>query len=72
MTLTINIPVIAVVVVVVLDDVAFNRFFSQSYQNGLLLLLRSISGLSEISEQCVLSSVTENQLHGENNLSESM
>ena len=68
MTLTINIPVVVVVVVVVivvigifLDDVAFNIFFSQSYHDGQLSLLRSISGLPVLSEHHVLSSVTDNQ-----------
>ena len=55
-----------------MDDVAFNRFFSQSYHDGLLSLLRSISGLRVLSEHCVLSPVTENQWQGENNLYESM
>ena len=47
-------------------------FFSQSYHDGLLSLFRSISGLRVLSEHCVLSSVTENQWQGENNLNESM
>ena len=74
MTLTINIPVVVVVVVVV---VVIGRcrslstgFFSQSYHDGQLSLLRSTSCLPVLSEHCVLSSVAENQWQGENNLYE--
>ena len=47
-------------------------FFSQSYHDGQLSLLRSTSRLPVLSEHHVLSSVTENQWQGENNLNESM
>ena len=47
-------------------------FFYQSYQDGQLSLLHSTSRLGVLSEQCVLSSVTENQWQGENNRYESM
>ena len=46
--------------------------FFQAYHEGQLSLLSSISGLRVLSERCVLSSVTENQWQGENNLYESM
>ena len=66
MTLTINIPVVvvAVVVVVVIGRFRFQEFFFQSYHDGQLSLLRSTSRLPELSEHCVLSSVTENQWQG--------
>ena len=47
-------------------------FFSQSYHNGQLSLLRSISRLPVLSEHLVLSPVTKYQWQGENNLYESM
>ena len=74
MTLTINIPVVVVVVVVVvvIGRCRFQQFFFQSYHDGQLSLLRSTSRLRVLSEQSVLSSVTENQWQGENNLYESM
>ena len=68
MTLTINIPVVVVVVVVVVDVIGrchFQQFFFQSYHDGQLSLLRSTSCLRVLSEQSVLSSVTENQWQGE-------
>ena len=62
MTLTIKVPVVVVVVVVVIGRCHFQQvFFSQSYHDGLLSMLRSISGLRVLSEHCILSSVTENQ-----------
>ena len=64
MTLTINIPVVVVVVVVVIvvfGRCRFQQFFSQSFNDGQLSLLRSISGLRILSEHPELSSVTENQ-----------
>ena len=74
MTLTINIPVVVVVVAVVvaIGRCRFQQFFFQSYHDGQLSLLRSTSRLRVLSEQCVLSSVTENQWQGENNLYDSM
>ena len=73
MTLTINIPVVVVVVVVVIGRCHFQQdFFSQSYHDGQLALLRSTSSLPVLSEHRVLSSVTDNQWQGENNLYESM
>ena len=74
MTLTINIPVVVVVVVVVvvIGRCRFQQFFFQSYHDGQLSLLETTSHLRVLSEQCVLSSVTENQWQGENNLYESM
>ena len=71
MTLTIKFPVV-VVVVVVIGLCHFQQVFSQSYHDGLLSLLHSISDLRVLSEHCVLSSVAENQWQGENNLYESM
>ena len=47
-------------------------FSSQSYHDGQLSLLRSTSRLPVLSGNHVLSSVTENQLQGENNIYESM
>ena len=47
-------------------------FFSQSYHDGQLALLRFTSRLPVLSEHHVLSSVTDNQWQGENNLYESM
>ena len=47
-------------------------FFSQSYHDGQLSLLRSTSRLAVLSEDHILSSVTENQWHGENKLYENM
>ena len=69
-----NIPVVVVVVVVVvIGRCCFQQCFCfQSYHEGQLSLLRSISGLPIVSEHHVLSSVTENQWQGENNLYESM
>ena len=74
MTITINIPVVVVVVVVVvvIGRCHFQQVFFQSYHDGQLSLLRSTSCLRVLSEQSVLSSVTENQWQGENNLYESM
>ena len=74
MTLTINTPVVVVVVVVVvIGQCRFQQgFFSRSYHDGQLSLLRSTSHLPVLSEHHVLSSVTENQWQGENNLYESM
>ena len=46
--------------------------FFQSYHDGQLSLLRSTSRLGVLSEHSVLSSVTENQWQGENNLYENM
>ena len=66
MPLTINIPVVVVVVIGL--DVSLNSFFSQSYHDCQLSLLRSISGLPVLSEHHVLSPVTENQWQGGNNL----
>ena len=77
MTLTINIPVVDIVVVVV-GAVVIGRcrfqqgFFSQSYRDGQLSLLSSTSHLPILSEHRILSPVTENQWQGENNLYESM
>ena len=64
-----NIPVdfVVVVVVVVIGRFRFQQFFSNP-----ISLLRSTSRLPELSEHHVLSSVTENQWQGENNLYESM
>ena len=59
MTLTINIRVVVVVVAVVVViglDVTFNSIF-QSYHDGQLSLLRSISSLPVLSEHCLLSSI---------------
>ena len=68
-----NIPVVAVVVVVVvIGQCHFQQFFFQSYHDGQLSLLHSTSCLRVLSEQSVLSSATENQWQGENNLYESM
>ena len=62
MTLTINIPVVVVVVVVVvIGRCRFQQVFFQSYHDGQLSLLRSTSRFRILSEQSVLSSVTENQ-----------
>ena len=74
MTLTINIPVVVVVVVVVIGRCRFQQVshFPRSFHDGQLSLLRSKSGLSVLRERHVLSSVTENQWQGENNLYESM
>ena len=77
MTLTINIPVVVVVVVVVvIERFRFQQLLLlllfQSCHDGQLSLLRSTSRLPELSEHRVLSSVTENQWQGENNLYESM
>ena len=73
MTLTINIPVVVGVVVVVIGRCRFQQFFfSQSYNGGQLSLLCSTSRLPVLSEHPELSSVTENQLQGDNNLYESM
>ena len=75
MTLTINIPVVVVVVVVVIVVIGrcrFQQFFSQSYNDGQLSLLCSISHLPVFSEHPELSSVTENHCQGDNNLYESM
>ena len=76
MTLTINIPVVVVVVVVVvIERFRFQQLlllFFQSCHDGQLSLLRSTSRLPDLSEHRVLSSVTENQWQGENNLYESM
>ena len=70
MTLTIHIPivdlVVVVVVVVVIGRCHFQQFFSQSYLNGQLSLLRSTSRLPILSEYHVLSLVNEKQLQGEN------
>ena len=71
MTLTINIPVVVVVVVVVIVVIGryrFQQFFSQSYNDGQLSLLRSTSRLQVLSKHPELSSVTDNQWQGENNL----
>ena len=75
MTLAINIPVVVVVVVVavvVIGRCRFQQVFFQSYHDGRLSLLRSTIRLHVLSEQGVLSSVTENQWQGENNLYENM
>ena len=47
-------------------------FFSLSYNDGQLSLLLSTSRLPVLSENPELSSVTENQWQGENNLYKSM
>ena len=75
MTLTINRPVVAivVVVVVVIGRCRFQQVsFSQSYNDGQLSLLLSTSRLPVLSEHPELSSVTENQCQGVNNLDESL
>ena len=74
MTLTINIPVVVVVVVVVvvIGQCHFHQGFFQSYHDGQLSLLRSTSRLHVLSEHGVLTSVTENQWQGDNNLFENM
>ena len=76
MTLTINLPVVVVIVFVIVAVIGQCRyqqfFFIQSYHDGQLSLLGSTSRLHVLSEQCVLSLVTENQWQGENNLYESM
>ena len=59
MTLTINKPVVVVVVAVVVViglDVTFKSIF-QSYHDGQLSFLHSISGLPVLSEHCLLSSI---------------
>ena len=54
-----------------MDDVTSNSLL-QSYHDGQLSLLHSTSWLRVLSEQPVLSSVTENQWQGENDIYESM
>ena len=57
-------PVVVVVVVdvvVVIGRCRFRHVFSQSYHDGQLSLLRSISGLPLLSEHRVLSSISKKQ-----------
>ena len=77
-TVNIGLTVVVLVVFVVVFccccdwTMSLSTFFFQSYHDGQLSLLLSTSRLHVLSEQCVLSSVTENQWQGENNLYESM
>ena len=64
--------VVVVVVIVVIGWYGFQQFFSQSYNDGQLSLLCSTNHLPVLSEHPELSSVTDNQWQGENNLYESM
>ena len=66
MSLTINIPVVVAVVLLCLDLISLSTVFFQSYHDGQLPLLHSISGLPILSVHILHH--TDNQLQGENNL----